>query len=130
VGKVREQTNTRLSSQKDRALDNLTGVTQAVRQTTQQLRDNQHDTIARYIEQTTNQIERIAQTLREKDAGELVEDAQRLARRQPALFVGSAFALGLIAARFFKSSPPDQYRSEYGHSEYRNSAASVPARGF
>jgi len=29
---------------------------------------------------------------------------QRFARKQPALFVGSAFAIGVIGARFLKSS--------------------------
>jgi hypothetical protein len=117
VGKVREQTNARLSSQKDRALDSVGGVTNAVRQTTQTLRDQRHDTVARYIEQAADQIDRVTQNLKNKDVGELVEDAQRLARRQPALFVGSAFAIGLLGARFFKSS--SQYRGdEYGYGRY------------
>jgi hypothetical protein len=118
VGKVKEQANSRLSSQKDRALDSLSGVTQAVKQTTQQLRDNQHDIIARYIEQAADQIERFSTNLKNKDVGELVEDAQRFARRQPAIFVGSAFALGLLGARFLKSSAPPEYRSEYGQTQY------------
>jgi hypothetical protein len=117
VGKVREQTNARLSSQKNRALDSVGGVTQAVRQTTQTLRDQRHDTVARYVEQAADQIDRVTRNLKNKDVGELVEDAQRLARRQPALFVGSAFAIGLLGARFLKSSAP--YRSdEYGYGGY------------
>jgi hypothetical protein len=52
--------------------------------------------------------------LRKKDVQQLMQDAQRLARRQPALFIGSAFALGLVAARFLKSSPPDDARTGAG----------------
>jgi hypothetical protein len=37
---------------------------------------------------------------------ELIEDAQRFARRQPAVFLGLSFGLGLLGARFLKSSPP------------------------
>jgi hypothetical protein len=118
VEKVRERATAQLTSQKDRALDGLGGVAQAVRKTTQSLRDQQHDTIAGYVDQAADQIERFSRNLKNKDVGELVNDAQRLARRQPALFVGSAFAIGLIGARFFKSSSPDRYRGEYGSGEY------------
>jgi hypothetical protein len=109
--KFRDQANARLSSQKDRALDGVGGVTQAIRETTQTLRDQRHDVVARYVEQVAGQVDRMAQSLRQKDVGELLDDAQRLARRQPALFVGSAFALGLLGARFLKSSPPDRMYS-------------------
>jgi hypothetical protein len=90
-------------------------VTQAFRQTTQTLRDQRHDAIARYVEQAAVQVDRFTQSLRDKDVGQLLTDAQRLARRQPGVFVGSAFALGLLAARFLKSSPPDRdYMTERG----------------
>ena len=107
VGKVREQATAQLSSQKDKATEGLGSVAQAVRQTTQHLRDNQHETVAHYAEQAAEQIERFSQGLKNKDVGELMNDAQRLARRQPALFVGGAFALGLLGARFLKSSSPE-----------------------
>jgi hypothetical protein len=115
--KFRDQANARLSSQKDRVLEGVGGVTEAIRQTTQSLRDRQHDTVARYVEQVASQVDRVTQTLRQKDVGELLDDAQRLARRQPALFVGSAFAIGLLGARFLKSSPPEHgYTRDYGPS--------------
>lgn len=86
----------------------------AVRQSTTQLREQQHDTVARYVEQAADQIDRFTEVLRKKDVQQLMQDAQRLARRQPALFIGSAFALGLIAARFLKSSPPDDAHTGAG----------------
>ena len=46
--------------------------------------------------------------IRNRDVGELVNEVQRFARRQPALFVGSAFAIGVIGARFLKSSSDNQ----------------------
>ncbi|HJR60568.1 MAG TPA: hypothetical protein VJ813_14250 [Vicinamibacterales bacterium] len=109
AGRVREQATAQLDTQKNRATDGLGSVAQAVRQTTQHLRNEQHDTVARYAEQAADQIERFSQRLREKDVGELMNDAQRLARRQPAMFVGGAFALGLVGARFLKSSSRDRH---------------------
>jgi hypothetical protein len=114
VDRVKERAAAQISTQKDRATDGLGSVAQAVRQSTQQLRDQRHETVASYVEQAADQIERLSRRLKEKDVGELVEDAQRLARRQPALFVGSAFALGLVGARFFKSTSPNSDDDRYG----------------
>lgn len=123
VDRVRERAAAELSTQKDRAFDGLGTVAQAVRQSTQQLRDQQHGTLATYVEQAADQLERVARQLREKDLGELVDDAQRLARRQPAVFIGSAFALGLVGARFLKSS------SRRAQNEYRGDQAGRSAYG-
>lgn len=118
VDTVRERAAAQLTTQKDRALDGLGGVADAVRKTTQSLREQQHETLAGYVEQAADQIERFSRNLKNKDVGELVRDAQGLARRQPALFVGSAFAIGLLGARFFKSSSPD--RGTYASGTYRS----------
>ena len=104
ASRVRESANNQLTRQKDRATDSLGSVAQAVRQSTSQLREQRHDTIAQYIEQAANQLDRLSTRLREKNVNELLNDAQRVARQRPALFIGSAFALGLIGARFLKSS--------------------------
>jgi hypothetical protein len=118
VERVREKASAQLASQKDRAVTGLGGVAQAVRKTTESLRDQRHETLAGYVDEAASQIERLSQHLQNKDLGELVSDAQRLARRQPALFVGSAFAIGLFGARFFRSSSqdPDRRDDEFGGS--------------
>jgi hypothetical protein len=104
VDRVRSTATQQLSNQKERATNGLGGVAQAVRQTAQPLRDNQQDVIAQYAEKAADQIERLSAQLRDKDVSELVSDAQRFARRQPAVFIGAAFALGIVTARFLKSS--------------------------
>ena len=109
IDKVKEQATAQLSSQKDRATQGLGTVASAVRQTTQSLRDQQHDAVAGYVEQAADQIERLSERLKNKDVTELLNDAQQLARRQPAIFIGGAFALGLMGARFLKSSSKDEY---------------------
>lgn len=102
--KVKEGAVSQLNTQKDRATDGIGSVARAVRQTTQPLRDAKQETIAHYVEQAAGQLDRLSNTLKEKNVSDLVDDAQRFARRNPAIFIGSAFALGLVAARFFKSS--------------------------
>ena len=130
--RVRESASAQLASQKDRATDGLGSVAQAVRQTTQQLREQHHDTVAGYVDQAADQIERLSRRLKQKDVGELIGDAQRLARRQPALFIGSAFAIGLLGARFMKSSAPDsgdRYRRSPDYGGYGSQSGAYRSPG-
>jgi ElaB/YqjD/DUF883 family membrane-anchored ribosome-binding protein len=107
MDKLRNGASSQLGAQKDRATDGISSVAQAVRQSTQQLRDNKHEVIAGYVEQAVDRVERIADQLKHKDVNELVRDAQQFARRNPAVFVGAAFGAGIVAARFLKSSHRD-----------------------
>ena len=124
VAQVKERATAQLSTQKDRATDGLGSIAQAVRQTTDKLREDQQDIVAQYVEKAADQIERLSNSLREKDVNELLQDAQRFARRQPALFIGGSFAVGLLAARFLKSSSDARTANEYrapATSEYTSS---------
>jgi ElaB/YqjD/DUF883 family membrane-anchored ribosome-binding protein len=121
MDKVRQGASSQLSTQKNKATDGIGTVTQAVRQASQQLRTQQHDTIANYIDQAANQLERFSTSLRDKDVGELVRDAQQFARRRPAVFVGSALAIGLLGARFLKSSR-DRQSGGTGRNSYAGSS--------
>ena len=101
---VRDSATSQISSQKDRATEGLGSLARAVRQSTQSLRDNQQDTIAQYVEQAADRIEEFSGRLRDRDLGELLRDADQFARRQPAVFIGAAFVVGVLTARFLKSS--------------------------
>jgi hypothetical protein len=107
LDRVKQNATAQLSQQKDRGIDALGSVAQAVRSTTQRLRDDKHETIANYVDQAADHVDSWSRQLKEKNVDELVTDVQRLARRQPAIFIGSAFALGVIGARFLKSSRGD-----------------------
>ena len=104
MDRVRSTATAQLSTQKNRATDGLGSIAHAVRQTTQPLRENQQDTIAQYVDKAADGIERLAVQLRDKDVSELVADVERFAKRQPAVFIGTTFAIGLLAARFLKST--------------------------
>lgn len=132
TGRVREQATSQLNTQKNKATDGLGTVASAVRKTTDQLRSENHDTVARYAEQAADQIERLSDRIRGKDVGELLNDAQRLARQRPGLFVGGAFAVGLLGARFMKSSAEsqDDYSSGYEPTrDWRQSSTNSGAYG-
>ena len=129
MDKVRQGATTQLGTQKDKATDGIGTVAQAVRQTSEQLRGQQHDTIANYIDQAAQQLEQFSTRLREKDVGELMRDAQQFARQRPAVFVTSAFALGLLGARFLKSSRDGEYGRD-GRNSYASSSRDYSGTGY
>jgi hypothetical protein len=106
ASQARQQVSSRLLSEKDRAAEGLTGLAQALRQTGQQLRDQDQQSITGYIDGAASQVDRVANYLKQNDIGGLIDDVERFARRQPALFLGGTFVLGLLGARFLKSSRP------------------------
>jgi hypothetical protein len=66
------------------------------------------DFTAKYTGSAASQIEKVANYFERKDPREMMRDAESFARRNPAIFLGAAFALGMLAARFLKSSSPDR----------------------
>jgi methyl-accepting chemotaxis protein len=62
---------------------------------------------AHYIRQASEQMQGVADTVRERDVRELVGEVQDFARRQPTLFFGGAVVLGFAALRFLKSTAPN-----------------------
>ena len=76
--------------------------------------ENQGEMVARYIERASDQAQRFADYLRNAEPDQVVGEIQRFARRQPTLFLGGAFMLGLAASRFLKASERDQQRDMYG----------------
>ena len=123
MDRLRNGAASQLGTQKNRATDGVTSVAQAVRQSTQQLRDSRHETIAQYVDQAVDGVERFANRLKDKDVNELVRDAQQFARRNPAVFVGTAFGIGVVAARFLESSKRGT-SGEYGGWRERTSGNS------
>src|SRR5436190_2815649 len=118
VDRARSSAADQLNTQKSRATDGIGSVAQAIRTSTQQLRDQKHETIADYVEQAADQLDKFSKQLRDKDVTEMLSDAQRFARRQPAMFVGAAFAVGLVGARFLKSSNENRWNDGDDGSHY------------
>ena len=110
VDRVRHTAAAQLTTQKTRATEALGSVAVALRQSSQPLRDHNQVTLADYAGRAADQLEQLSTRVRERDLTELMDDVNRFARRQPALFVGAAFAVGALAARFLKSSPDGQRR--------------------
>ncbi len=124
--KAKEAATSRLSGQKDRATSTLGDVTEALHETGDRFRKHDQGAIAGYIDDAARQVESLSSYVRDHSVGDLLNEAEHLARREPALFIGGAFMLGILGARFLKSSQtPDRqrYGSSYS-SDYRRPAGS------
>jgi len=104
VDQAKQQVTSQLSTQKDRAADSLGTVADALRQSGKHLRDNDQHGIAQYADKAAERVEQFTDQLRGKDVQEIVRDVEHYARQQPAVVLGGAFVLGLLGARFLKST--------------------------
>ena len=104
VGSVKEKATSQLNAQKSRATDQLDDFAASVRQSTQRLRAEHHGAVAAMLERGADELERFAATMRGRDVNEFIADIERFGRRQPALFLGTSLAAGLLLARFAKAS--------------------------
>jgi hypothetical protein len=108
---------------KARAADTLGGVAQALLQSGQQLRQQQPQ-IGDYAERAGREMQRFSDYLQRTDVHALMDRAEDVARRQPALFLGGMFALGVIGARFLRSSQRAQRPTyEQGSSAFNKATA-------
>jgi hypothetical protein len=111
--KVTEQVRAGVNKGTNRAADTLGSVAQSLLVSSQQLRDQDRGTIGDYVERAANKVEQLADYVQNTNASQFAERVEGFARREPALFLGGAFALGLVGARFLKSSrQPPQRRPE------------------
>lgn len=112
-GKARERTKSLIDKQRGSASETLSNVAAALHQTARQLESQQQGAVARYADRAAQSVDRLSGYLTQKDADQLINDAERLVRRRPGLFLGGAFAAGFILARFLKSGGMRHARSEY-----------------
>ena len=97
-----------------RAGDAIAQTASAIRQTGAQMREQQPQ-VAGFADIAAQRLDEAARFVREQDLQGLMREAEDFARRQPAVFLGGAFALGLVASRFLKASPEDGGAFRRGH---------------
>ncbi|MFL6354266.1 MAG: hypothetical protein ACJ74Z_20775 [Bryobacteraceae bacterium] len=110
VDQAKDRAASRIDQQRQTAASGVQAVAQAFRSMGDELRNRQEGPVAQYAAEIGHAIggraERLASYLRQRDVRQMVTDAEDFARRSPAVFLGSAFVLGLAASRFLKSSRP------------------------
>lgn len=90
-----------MAEQTGKSAKDLGDVAKALRETSKQLDGN---SASPYVEKAADQLDKLSQFLRTTNAHDIGHTVEDFARREPLLFLGGAFALGLLGARFVKSS--------------------------
>jgi hypothetical protein len=115
ANEAQAQAESRIDRGKRDAAMTLTSVASRLRESGSQLRSSDsQDFAGEYVERAAEQIERIARYVDSADLREVVDQVEDFARRRPAVFIGGAFAAGLLAARFIKSSRASRFTDEEG----------------
>src|SRR5688500_13848543 len=99
---------------KEQAAMGISHVGASVRRVSMDMQGEQPQ-IASVAETAAYQAERIATYLQQTDAREIISKVEDVARRQPLIFLGGAFLLGVAASRFIKAAggSPDQSSQGY-----------------
>lgn len=114
LGQVKEKAATKIDEQKTNLAQGLGSVAETIRQVGENLRgttggeSDVASTAAKYGDSLANQVEQFSNYLEKHNISDLLREVEGFARRNPAYFIGGAFALGLLGARFLKSSNPRQ----------------------
>ena len=101
---ARDSATSSLNDSRHEAADRIGSIASAVRSTSEHLRSENQAGVADLTDSLAGQVEQLSSYLRDRDLRAFRDDLQNFARRQPAVAIGLALGLGMLGARFFKSS--------------------------
>jgi hypothetical protein len=82
---------------------------QALRQTSQRLREDGNEPVARGMEQVAQRVESAGSWLREADGDRILRDVEDFGRRNPLAVVAGGVAVGFAVSRLLKASSRRRY---------------------
>lgn len=105
---VADKATAAIDEQKAGLTGGLTAVAETARRVSSTISDGDAQNriteyAGQYTETAAQKLEEAAHYFEQTDLRGIARDVETFARRNPAIFLGSAFALGVLAARFIKS---------------------------
>lgn len=91
----------------NQAADGVETVAQTIRRVSTDMETEQPQ-VADFALTAADRAEDLARYLRETDVRQIIGNVESFARRQPLLFLGGAFVLGMAASRFIKAAGGSQ----------------------
>jgi hypothetical protein len=110
--RVREQVDQRSTQ----AGGQVRSTAQALRSTSERLREDGQDGPARAAERAADQAEKVGGWLEQSDADRILRDVEDFGRRQPMAVAAIGLAVGFAASRFLKASSRTRYTQASGAS--------------
>lgn len=102
AGEARHAVMSRMADGKDRLAEGMHAMARALRRSGEEFSEEQRS-YARIVEGLADRVDGAARFLDRHGVDELGREATRFAREHAAIVLGSAFALGMLGARFLKS---------------------------
>ncbi len=93
-----------LTGGKEKLAQGLENSAEAFRKMGDHFRDTRHAPMGDYAFRVSDGFDKASDYLSERSVKDISRDMETKARRQPLLVIGGAFLMGLVAARFIKSS--------------------------
>ena len=130
---VADKATTTIEERKSGLTNELTKAAQTVRRLSETLTDEADQTsvteyATKYTDAAAQKLESVAEYFERSDLRTVVRDVESYGKRNPAVFLGVAFGIGILAARLFKSSPQSSAGAGARAESTRGSAA-LPAAG-
>jgi len=120
---VKEQMETR-STQAGKQMQKVAG---AMRQSSDQFRDQAGETPAKVNDAVAEKVEQLSTYLTNANADTMLSDLENVARRRPWLVAGAATVAGFALSRFLKASGRTRYEQASGTSQQRELPSSPPS---
>src|SRR5687768_10758358 len=113
---------------RQQAASGISHVAESIRRLSLDMQSDQPQ-IASVAETAADQAERIATYLQQNDARQIMSKVEEVARRQPLIFLGGAFLLGVAASRFVKAAAGSSEPGYQASAAYRGTTDSWRATG-
>ncbi|MCF7533594.1 apolipoprotein A1/A4/E family protein [Pseudomonas petrae] len=104
---AREHGTEQFGSYRDSAAEQIENLAKTASAAAEELQDKDTLGISHYISDIAESLSAFATSMRGKSAEEMLQQAGRLARENPALFVTGSVAVGFGLSRFLRASSPD-----------------------
>lgn len=124
AGGAQRRTASQLDRGKQRAAATLGSVASSLLNSGSQLRDDAEEIAGEYVERAARGVERAARYVEDADLRQMIDDVEALGRKRPAVFVGTAFAIGLVLGRLMRSSREVESNTR-GNDAWRTAASGV-----
>lgn len=93
---------------RNKATEKLDGVSRFFDDTARALDDQLGPELGGYVHRAADALASFTETLKQKDVNELMDDAREAVRRNPAIAIGAAAAVGFVLMRLIKSAAPQE----------------------
>ena len=96
-----------IDARKSIAAEQAQSVSSAIQRASSELDDEAPQWLKSAFQQGAQQVQRLADSLEQKDSRQIMSEIQTMARNNPATFLFGCAALGFAAARIIKAGAPD-----------------------